>query len=55
LARIGSQTFSSSFGDIEIHLEGEGSGALVSYGLTGGHLLIGHKGEIRDAVREFIW
>jgi len=54
LERIGSQTFSSSFGDFEIHLEGEGPGVLVSHGANSGHLLIGHEEEIRDSVCEFI-
>ncbi len=33
---IGSQTFNSSFGDIEYLLEGEGPVVLVSHGVTGG-------------------
>lgn len=36
LDQIGSQTFSSSFGDIEYLLEGEGPVVLVSHGVTGG-------------------
>ena len=54
LDSIPSKVYTSKHGDIEYLLRDEGPTILISHGITGGHLILGHEKEIKSQIRKFI-